>query len=248
MKLSNTAVPKYYGQFRDRVIRGEIPVNEMVSLEMNRIDQLIENPGVFYDEDAVEGIVPAFRTGDYQAQIRCRLPEVPRVLKIVQIDAAGISLYGFANRHSFEIRKNRVRAVFQCGSPEHVACKCDRVRLVEVDGVVFEHGELGVVDASQLLAVAEAFGNLEYGAASIGKKLLDEDLRGWNHVEFAACAELVDESGPEVVDGRLGDEVCRQGGGFHFKVASVSKKGSDVRVKSASGYGRFSVHASMIVL
>ena len=55
MKLSNTAVPKYYGQFRDRVIRGEIPVNEMVSLEMNRIDQLIENPGVFYDEDAVEG-------------------------------------------------------------------------------------------------------------------------------------------------------------------------------------------------
>lgn len=55
MRLSNTAVPKYYGQFRDRVIRGEIPVNEMVSLEMNRIDQLIENPGVFYDEDAVEG-------------------------------------------------------------------------------------------------------------------------------------------------------------------------------------------------
>ena len=55
MNLSNTAVPKYYGQFRERVINGEIPVNELVSLEMNRIDQLIENPGVFYDEDAVEG-------------------------------------------------------------------------------------------------------------------------------------------------------------------------------------------------
>lgn len=55
MKLSNTAVPRYYGKFRDRVIRGEVPVNELISLEMNRIDQLIENPGVFYDEDAVEG-------------------------------------------------------------------------------------------------------------------------------------------------------------------------------------------------
>lgn len=55
MNLSNTATPKYYGQFRERVINGEIPVNELVSLEMNRIDQLIENPGVFYDEDAVEG-------------------------------------------------------------------------------------------------------------------------------------------------------------------------------------------------
>ena len=53
--LSNTAVPKYYGQFRDAVIRGEIPVCQEVSLEMNRIDELIANPGVYYDEDAVEG-------------------------------------------------------------------------------------------------------------------------------------------------------------------------------------------------
>lgn len=55
MALSNTAVPKYYAMFRDAVIRGEIPVNEMISLEMNRIDDLIENPGVYYDESAVEG-------------------------------------------------------------------------------------------------------------------------------------------------------------------------------------------------
>ena len=55
MGLSNTATPKYYGQFRDAVIRGEIPVNEMVSLEMNRIDDLIRNPGVFYDDEATEG-------------------------------------------------------------------------------------------------------------------------------------------------------------------------------------------------
>ena len=53
--LSNTAVPKYYGQFRDAVIRGEIPVCQEISLEMNRIDELIANPGVYYDEDAVEG-------------------------------------------------------------------------------------------------------------------------------------------------------------------------------------------------
>lgn len=55
MGLSNTAVPKYYGMFRDAVVRGEIPVNEYVSLEMNRIDYLIAHPGVWYDEDAVEG-------------------------------------------------------------------------------------------------------------------------------------------------------------------------------------------------
>lgn len=55
MSLSNTAVPKYYGLFRDAVIRGEIPVNEEISMEMNRIDDLIANPGVFYDDQAVEG-------------------------------------------------------------------------------------------------------------------------------------------------------------------------------------------------
>ena len=55
MALSNTATPKYYGMFREAVIRGEIPVNEMVSLEMNRIDDLIENPGVYYDGSVVEG-------------------------------------------------------------------------------------------------------------------------------------------------------------------------------------------------
>ena len=55
MHLSNTAVPKYYGMFRDAVIAGEIPVNRYVSMEMNRIDMLIENPGVYYNEDAVEG-------------------------------------------------------------------------------------------------------------------------------------------------------------------------------------------------
>ena len=55
MSLSNTAVPKYYGQFRDAVMRGEIPVNKEISMEMNRIDQLIENPKVFYDDKAIEG-------------------------------------------------------------------------------------------------------------------------------------------------------------------------------------------------
>ena len=55
MALSNTAVPKYYGAFRDAVIRGEIPVNREVSMEMNRIDDLIANPGIYYDDQAVEG-------------------------------------------------------------------------------------------------------------------------------------------------------------------------------------------------
>ena len=55
MALSNTAVPKYYGEFRDAVIRGDIPVCREVSMEMNRIDDLIDNPGVYYDDQAVEG-------------------------------------------------------------------------------------------------------------------------------------------------------------------------------------------------
>ncbi len=55
MALSNTAVPKYYGMFRDAVIRGEIPVCNEISLEMNRIDDLIADPDVYYDDKAVEG-------------------------------------------------------------------------------------------------------------------------------------------------------------------------------------------------
>lgn len=57
MALSNTAVPIYYGQFRDAVIRGEIPVNREISLEMNRIDALIANPGIYYDDGIVEGFI-----------------------------------------------------------------------------------------------------------------------------------------------------------------------------------------------
>lgn len=55
--LSNTATPIYYGQFRDAVLRGEIPVCREVEMEMNRIDKLIANPGIYYDDEAVEGFV-----------------------------------------------------------------------------------------------------------------------------------------------------------------------------------------------
>ena len=57
MSLSNTAVPIYYGEFRSSVMRGEIPVNEYISLEMNRIDDLIANPGIYYDDEAVNGFI-----------------------------------------------------------------------------------------------------------------------------------------------------------------------------------------------
>lgn len=57
MALSNTATPKYYGQFRDAVIRGEIPVCKEISMEMNRIDALIANPGIYYDDTAMDGFV-----------------------------------------------------------------------------------------------------------------------------------------------------------------------------------------------
>ena len=57
MALSNTATPKYYGEFREAVIRGEIPVCETISMEMNRIDSLIANPGIWYDDQAILGFI-----------------------------------------------------------------------------------------------------------------------------------------------------------------------------------------------
>lgn len=57
MTLSNKEVPQYYGEFREKVLRGEIPVCREISLEMNRIDKLIENPGIYYDRDAINGFI-----------------------------------------------------------------------------------------------------------------------------------------------------------------------------------------------
>lgn len=57
MALSNTATPRYYGEFRDAVLRGEIPVCKEISMEMNRIDDLIANPGVWYDDKAIDGFI-----------------------------------------------------------------------------------------------------------------------------------------------------------------------------------------------
>ena len=57
MALSNTATPIYYGQFRDAVMRGEIPICKEISMEMNRIDDLIANPGIYYDDQAVNGFI-----------------------------------------------------------------------------------------------------------------------------------------------------------------------------------------------
>lgn len=55
MSLSNTATPIYYGRFREAVMRGEIPINKEIEMEMHRIDDLIANPGIYYDDEAVEG-------------------------------------------------------------------------------------------------------------------------------------------------------------------------------------------------
>lgn len=57
MSLSNTATPIYYGMFREAVMRGEIPVNKEISMEMNRIDELIENPAFYYDDEAINGFI-----------------------------------------------------------------------------------------------------------------------------------------------------------------------------------------------
>lgn len=63
MALSNTAVPKYYGMFRDAVLRGEIPINREIEMEMHRIDDLIDDPNYYYDDEAVEGWI-AFCEGE----------------------------------------------------------------------------------------------------------------------------------------------------------------------------------------
>lgn len=57
MSLSNTATPIYYGKFRDAVIRGEIPICKEIEMQMNRIDALIANPGVYYDNQAIQGFI-----------------------------------------------------------------------------------------------------------------------------------------------------------------------------------------------
>ena len=57
MALSNTATPKYYGQFRDAVINGEIPICKEIEMEMHRIDDLIANPGIYYDDKAIDGFI-----------------------------------------------------------------------------------------------------------------------------------------------------------------------------------------------
>ena len=57
MSLSNTATPRYYGEFREAVIRGDVPVNREISMEMNRIDSLIDNPAIYYDENAINGFI-----------------------------------------------------------------------------------------------------------------------------------------------------------------------------------------------
>ena len=55
--LSNTATPKYYGKFRQDVLAGKIKVNENIELQMNLIDNLIRNPGVYYDDKAIDGFI-----------------------------------------------------------------------------------------------------------------------------------------------------------------------------------------------
>lgn len=57
MSLSNKAVPIYYAQFRDSVLRGEIPINKEIAMEMDRIDALIDNPEIYYDDEAINGFI-----------------------------------------------------------------------------------------------------------------------------------------------------------------------------------------------
>lgn len=81
MALSNTATPKYYGRFREAVMRGEIPVCKEISMEMNRIDDLIRNPGIYYDDKAMDGFVQFCEKEARREQANRRRREIEEQLR-----------------------------------------------------------------------------------------------------------------------------------------------------------------------
>lgn len=126
--LSNTAVPYYYGQFRDAVIRGDIPVCEEISMEMNRIDELIANPGIYYDEDAVKGWI-AFCENELTLTDGSDL----HLLDSFKLWAEQIfGWYYFVDRKVYEPGKN--------GRSGHYVTKVIKKRLINIQYLIVARG------------------------------------------------------------------------------------------------------------
>lgn len=126
--LSNTATPRYYGEFRDKVIRGDIPVCENVSLEMNRIDDLIRNPNIYYDDEAVEGWI-AF------CENELTLTDGSDLYLLDSFKIWGEQVYGwyyFVERSVYVPKKN--------GIPAHYVNKRIKKRLINKQYIILARG------------------------------------------------------------------------------------------------------------
>lgn len=126
--LSNTAVPRYYGEFRDKVIRGDIPVCENVSLEMNRIDDLIRNPNIYYDDEAVEGWISF-------CENELTLTDGSDLYLLDSFKVWGEQVYGwyyFVERSVYVPKKN--------GIPAHYINKRIKKRLINKQYIILARG------------------------------------------------------------------------------------------------------------
>ncbi len=140
MPLSNTATPKYYGQFKAKVLKGEIPINKEIEMEMNRIDKLIANPGIYYDEKAVEGWIKF-------CESELTLTDGSEVHMLDSFKLWGEQIFGwyyFVERTVYEPGKN--------GRPGHYVNKMIKRRLINKQYLIVARGAAKSMYASFIQA------------------------------------------------------------------------------------------------
>ena len=140
MPLSNTATPKYYGQFKAKILKGEIPINKEIEMEMNRIDKLIANPGIYYDEKAVEGWIKF-------CESELTLTDGSEVHMLDSFKLWGEQIFGwyyFVERTVYEPGKN--------GRPGHYVNKMIKRRLINKQYLIVARGAAKSMYASFIQA------------------------------------------------------------------------------------------------
>lgn len=128
MALSNTAVPKYYGEFRDAVIRGEIPVCKEIEMEMNRIDDLIADPDVYYDDQAVEGFIK-------YCENELTLTDGSDLKLLDSFKVWAEQIFGW-----YEFEENRVYVPYEDGYGGRYVTKIKRKRLINKQYLIVARG------------------------------------------------------------------------------------------------------------
>lgn len=128
MALSNTAVPKYYGEFRDAVIRGEIPVCKEIEMEMNRIDDLIADPDVYYDDQTVEGFIK-------YCENELTLTDGSDLKLLDSFKVWAEQIFGW-----YEFEENRVYVPYEDGYGGRYVTKIKRKRLINKQYLIVARG------------------------------------------------------------------------------------------------------------